>query len=120
MDAIRTAVGDEKTTYLGFSYGTLLGATYAQLFPDKIRALVLDGADRPRSRTSSPARSRRPRGFEPALHQLHHLVQGERRQVPDRPGRPRAVTDALAKADVVPGRGHRTVARPPPAGSSSR
>jgi pimeloyl-ACP methyl ester carboxylesterase len=44
MDALRAAVGDEKLSYLGFSYGTFLGATYAALFPDRYRALVLDGA----------------------------------------------------------------------------
>lgn len=44
MDYIRQAVGDPKLTYLGFSYGTLLGSTYASLFPTRIRAMVLDGA----------------------------------------------------------------------------
>ncbi|MGH9124393.1 MAG: alpha/beta hydrolase [Acidimicrobiales bacterium] len=44
MDEIRSAVGDAKLTYLGFSYGTFLGATYAELFPSHIRAMVLDGA----------------------------------------------------------------------------
>jgi len=44
MDQIRQAVGDEKLTYLGFSYGTFLGATYAELFPGRVRAMVLDGA----------------------------------------------------------------------------
>jgi pimeloyl-ACP methyl ester carboxylesterase len=44
MDLIRQAVGDSKLTYLGFSYGSLLGATYAGLFPTHIRALVVDGA----------------------------------------------------------------------------
>ncbi|MFP5371361.1 MAG: alpha/beta fold hydrolase, partial [Actinomycetes bacterium] len=44
MDLIRAAVGDEKLTYVGFSYGTSLGATYAELFPTRVRALVLDGA----------------------------------------------------------------------------
>ena len=44
LDRLREAVGDEQLTYLGFSYGTSLGATYADLFPDKVRALVLDGA----------------------------------------------------------------------------
>jgi pimeloyl-ACP methyl ester carboxylesterase len=43
MDAIRAAVGDEKLSYLGFSYGTALGAMYADLFPDRVRAMVLDG-----------------------------------------------------------------------------
>jgi pimeloyl-ACP methyl ester carboxylesterase len=44
MDEIRSAVGDAKLSYIGFSYGTFLGATYAELFPDHIRAMVLDGA----------------------------------------------------------------------------
>jgi pimeloyl-ACP methyl ester carboxylesterase len=44
IDAIRIALGDQKLNWLGFSYGTLLGATYAQLFPTHIRAMVLDGA----------------------------------------------------------------------------
>ena len=44
LDRIRIAVGDEKLTYVGFSYGTALGTTYAEQFPDRVRALVLDGA----------------------------------------------------------------------------
>ncbi|MCU1367640.1 MAG: hypothetical protein JWN39_3279 [Ilumatobacteraceae bacterium] len=44
MDVIREAVGDTQLTYLGYSYGTALGAVYADLFPDRVRAMVLDGA----------------------------------------------------------------------------
>jgi pimeloyl-ACP methyl ester carboxylesterase len=44
MDEIRQAVGEAKLNYFGFSYGSLLGATYAELFPTHIRAMVLDGA----------------------------------------------------------------------------
>ena len=44
MDAIRAALGDDKLTYLGFSYGTELGTQYAEAFPQRVRALVLDGA----------------------------------------------------------------------------
>lgn len=43
MDEIRAAVGDAKLTYLGMSYGTFLGETYAHLFPTHVRALSLDG-----------------------------------------------------------------------------
>jgi pimeloyl-ACP methyl ester carboxylesterase len=43
MDVLRAALGDARLTYLGFSYGSLLGATYAGLFPTHIRAMVLDG-----------------------------------------------------------------------------
>jgi len=44
LDVLRAALGDEKLTYLGYSYGTLLGATYAGLFPTHIARMVLDGA----------------------------------------------------------------------------
>lgn len=44
LDVLREALGDAGLTYVGFSYGTLLGARYAQQFPGNIRALVLDGA----------------------------------------------------------------------------
>jgi pimeloyl-ACP methyl ester carboxylesterase len=44
MDRLREALGDEQLTYLGYSYGTTLGSTYAELFPDKVRAMVLDAA----------------------------------------------------------------------------
>ena len=43
MDVLRRMVGDKKLTYLGFSYGTYLGNVYANLFPDRVRALVIDG-----------------------------------------------------------------------------
>ena len=43
LDLLRQAVGDSRLTYLGFSYGSYLGTTYANLFPDNIRALVIDG-----------------------------------------------------------------------------
>ena len=43
LDLIRMAVGDELLTYLGFSYGTLIGSQYAELFPERIRAMALDG-----------------------------------------------------------------------------
>ncbi len=42
LDALRAAVGDDKLTYWGISYGTLLGSTYAQTFPDRVRAMVFD------------------------------------------------------------------------------
>lgn len=44
MDVLRSALGDEKLTYLGYSYGTRIGTTYAETFPTNVRALVLDGA----------------------------------------------------------------------------
>src|SRR4051794_39155174 len=43
MDAIREALGQDRISYLGFSYGTAIGQTYAQLFPTRLRTIVLDG-----------------------------------------------------------------------------
>ncbi|WP_268254440.1 alpha/beta hydrolase [Streptomyces hiroshimensis] len=43
MDVFRAALGEQRLNYLGVSYGTFLGATYAQLFPHRIRTMVLDG-----------------------------------------------------------------------------
>lgn len=47
LDQIRAALGDDKLTYAGFSYGTSIGAVYATLFPENTRALVLDGSVSP-------------------------------------------------------------------------
>lgn len=44
LDRLRAALGEEQLTFLGYSYGTTLGSTYAELFPEKVRAMVLDGA----------------------------------------------------------------------------
>jgi pimeloyl-ACP methyl ester carboxylesterase len=44
MDAIRTALQEDRISYFGFSYGSELGATWATMFPDTVRAAVLDGA----------------------------------------------------------------------------
>ena len=44
LDVIRAVFGDEKINYLGFSYGTFLGTMYAQLFPERVGSMVLDGA----------------------------------------------------------------------------
>ena len=43
MDLIRQAVGDPMLSYYGVSYGTMLGSTYAAMFPSRVRAIILDG-----------------------------------------------------------------------------
>ncbi|MFD9906382.1 alpha/beta hydrolase [Streptomyces sp. NPDC059063] len=45
MDVMRQVLGDKKLNYLGFSYGTRLGAVYAAQFPKKVGRMVLDGVD---------------------------------------------------------------------------
>ncbi|MGY1761478.1 alpha/beta hydrolase [Geodermatophilus sp. SYSU D00779] len=69
MDLLRAAVGDDRLSYLGFSYGTFLGATYAALFPDRYRALVLDGALDPEEYLTDPVSlsTAQAAGFERAL-----------------------------------------------------
>ena len=66
MDVLRAALGDAKLTYYGGSYGTYLGAWYAQLFPSHVRALVLDGAVNPGESAFSMS-AVQAQGFEVAL-----------------------------------------------------
>ncbi|MDT5335341.1 MAG: hypothetical protein QOD90_846 [Mycobacterium sp.] len=49
MDVVREALGESQINYLGYSYGTELGANYAERFPDRVRTMVLDGAVDPSS-----------------------------------------------------------------------
>jgi pimeloyl-ACP methyl ester carboxylesterase len=79
MDVLRAAVGDEKLTYLGFSYGTFLGATYAALFPDRYRALVLDGALDPDAYLTDPVALSTAQGtaFERALERFLVACMGD-------------------------------------------
>lgn len=69
MDLIRSAVGDEGLTYLGFSYGTSIGARYAELFPTHIRAMTLDGAIDP-SLDLEGIRAGQAKAFEGALNRF--------------------------------------------------
>jgi len=66
LDLLRAVLGDEQLTYLGFSYGTFLGATYAKLFPERVGRLVLDGAIDP-SVSRLEVGTTQALGFESAL-----------------------------------------------------
>ncbi|PWV51089.1 alpha/beta hydrolase family protein [Nocardiopsis sp. L17-MgMaSL7] len=66
MDVLRGLLGDEELTYLGASYGTHIGAQYAEQFPDRVRALVLDGAVDP-SQDQLSVSVEQATGFETAL-----------------------------------------------------
>ena len=65
MDILRSALGDEKLNYLGKSYGTFLGATYAGLFPKLVGRFVLDGV-LPPDLTAAEASKGQAEGFERA------------------------------------------------------
>lgn len=66
LDRIRAALGDDGLTYVGYSYGTVIGQVYADLFPGNVRAMVLDGAV---DLSQSPAEQalQQALGFERAL-----------------------------------------------------
>jgi pimeloyl-ACP methyl ester carboxylesterase len=66
MDILRAALGERQLDYFGASYGTLLGATYAGLFPHNIRRMVLDGALDP-TLSNEQVNLGQARGFETAL-----------------------------------------------------
>jgi pimeloyl-ACP methyl ester carboxylesterase len=104
LDALRAAVGDEQLTYLGFSYGTLLGAVYAQLYPERVRALVLDGAVDPRQ-DAVAATERQAAGFEQALDNFAGWCADTPAECPLGTGARAAVTRAIGAAaqDPVPG-----------------
>jgi pimeloyl-ACP methyl ester carboxylesterase len=102
MNQIRQAVGDTQLNYLGFSYGTELGAQYAHLFPGTVRVAVLDGAVDPLT-DDITSFANQLEGFEEAFDQFAAWC---RRHSPcNRLGNPRqAVTRiaAAAKASPIP------------------
>lgn len=66
MDVLRAVLGDQRLSYVGFSYGTYLGAIYADQFPKNVRAMVLDGAEDP-NRPAAQENLEQAQGFETAL-----------------------------------------------------
>ncbi|MFY1701147.1 alpha/beta hydrolase [Micromonospora sp. WMMA1923] len=101
MDAIRSAVGDDKLTYLGYSYGTLLGATYAQLYPQRVRAFVLDGAVDPRQDLVAGSEGQA-KGFERAFDNFTRWCAANAQRCPIAPDARAAVTSAIEKARTAP------------------
>lgn len=78
LDLLRAVLGDKKLTYLGYSYGTFLGATYADLYPENVGRLVLDGAVDPSTSNFEVTRVQA-EGFESALRAyLTDCLQGSK------------------------------------------
>ena len=67
MDRLRAALGQQRLDYLGFSYGTYLGTVYAEMFPSRVGAMVLDGAIDPALSTEAGDLVQA-EGFEADLH----------------------------------------------------
>ena len=69
IDILRAALGDSKLNWFGKSYGTFLGATYAEIFPDKVGRMMLDGAIDPQLSNEQLSKGQA-LGFENALHRF--------------------------------------------------
>ena len=77
LDLLRAALGDKKLNFLGYSYGTFLGATYADLYPERVGRLALDGALDPSTSNADVTRVQAT-GFENALRSyLDDCLAGE-------------------------------------------
>ena len=102
LDQIRAAVGDELLTYVGFSYGTLIGSMYADRHPDRIRAMVLDGAIDP-SLSETAFRTGQAKAFEASLGRFFAWCAAKRSCAFHEAGKTRQAFDALmAKIDKKP------------------
>lgn len=102
LERIRQALGDETLTYLGFSYGTLIGSMYADRYPDRIRAMVLDGAVDP-SLSAQQIRTGQAAAFEAALGRFFRDCAARPKCLFHEGGRTRQAFDALmAKIDRKP------------------
>ena len=75
MERLRIALGEETISYLGFSYGTYLGAKYADRYPKRVRSFVLDGALDPTADADERVRKQAV-GFEIALGEFLDACKG--------------------------------------------
>ena len=103
MDVLREAIGERQLDYLGASYGTFLGATYADLFPSHVRRMVLDGAIDP-ALSNEELSLGQAKGFETALRAyLQNCVgQGSCVLGDTVEAGSQTIKDLLAKADAQP------------------
>lgn len=103
LDLMRGVLGDEKLAYLGYSYGSFLGASYAELFPENVGQIVLDGGLDP-SIPGAIVGARQAAGFQSALGAfLTSCLEGS--DCPftgSRDDAQRQVDDALAAVDASP------------------
>ncbi len=97
MEAIRAAIGEERISYIGFSYGTFLGARYADAYPQHVRTMVLDGAIDP-SLSYSDATIGQAKGFEDVLDAFFVWCRQDTRCGFARGGNPADAFDRLARA----------------------
>ncbi len=101
VEALRVKLGDSKLTFLGYSYGTLLGAEYATAYPSKVRAMVLDGAVDP---TISPIDQDKTQsaGFQLAFSHFAANCTAKGKSCPLGSNPQQFVLDLMAKAAAHP------------------
>jgi pimeloyl-ACP methyl ester carboxylesterase len=106
MDFLRAAIGEERLNYLGFSYGTVLGATYATLFPRNYDRLVLDGPVDAQQYLDDPSQGLREQtaGFERSLGRFLEACAADQNACSEFGGRdPGLAFDTLIdRADAAP------------------
>jgi pimeloyl-ACP methyl ester carboxylesterase len=112
MDAIRAALGDAKLTFLGYSYGTFMGETYAHLFPTHVRAIVLDGVVDPKL-SAMDSQLAQTAGFEQDLQAFLADCRASSTCALGHPGDPEArLTALMQRIDTTPMPvGNRTLTR---------
>ena len=112
MDRVRAALGDRKLTYLGYSYGTAIGASYLDQFPTHVRAMVLDGALDPTS-SWDQLLAGQSKGFDVALNAFLAYCQKTscafRKAVSGDLGQAFDALAAKVEQHALPGEGSRTV-----------
>ncbi len=102
LDRIRAAVGDKKLTFLGLSYGSYIAALYAQRYPNRVRALVLDGAIDPALPIDEMS-IEQSKGFERSLAAFFADCADDTACAFHHDGKPRKAFDALrARVDRHP------------------
>jgi pimeloyl-ACP methyl ester carboxylesterase len=101
MDAIRAALGEQQVNYVGYSYGTRIGSVYAELFPERVRAFVLDGAV-DNALTNSEAGLEQAAGFELAFRNFLESCERRGCSLADDGAPADAVAALLAKAEQEP------------------
>ena len=101
MDRIREELGEDTLTYVGFSYGTFLGATYAEFFPERVRALLLDAGMNPAA-TPEEDVVQQAMGFEVALDSFFAVCASDPDCPFKAPDLEAAFNQILATADVTP------------------
>jgi pimeloyl-ACP methyl ester carboxylesterase len=100
MDHVRELMGDEQISYLGFSYGTAIGQVYADMFPDRVRAMIIDGVLE-LGPTGTELAEEQAMGFETALDSFVENCDADE-SCPIAPDAEGAIEDLIAMVEEEP------------------